>query len=53
MLAFAVAEDVTVDLGELDDFSGTTLNTGYAYIAAAEPGRTATLKFENANICQQ
>ena len=25
MPAFAVAEDVTVDLGELDDFSGTTL----------------------------
>jgi hypothetical protein len=50
VLAFAVAEDVTVDLGELADFSGTTLHTGYAYIAAAEPGRTATLKFENANI---
>lgn len=37
LLASAVAKDTTVDLGELVDFSGTTLKTGYAYAVAAEP----------------
>ena len=50
LLASAVAKDVTVDFGELADFSGTTLKTGDAYAVTAEPGRTATLKFKNANI---
>ncbi len=47
---FADTKDVTGDLGDLADFSGTTLNTGYAYGAAASAGRTATLKFNGANI---
>jgi hypothetical protein len=50
LLASAVAKDVTVDLGELADLSGTTLkNTGF-YVVTSEPGRTATLKFDGANI---
>jgi hypothetical protein len=48
--ASAVVKDVTVDLGELADFSGTTLNTGYDYAVTAEPGRAATMKFNGANI---
>ena len=45
------AKDVTVDLGELADFSGTTLSTGNTYyVVTAEPGRTATMKFDGANI---
>jgi hypothetical protein len=48
--ADAESKDVTVDLGELADFSGTTLNTGYVYAVISEPGRTATLKFNGANI---
>ncbi len=47
---FADTKDVTGDLGDLADFSGTTLNTGYAYVVAASAGRTATLKFNGANI---
>ena len=50
VLAFSVGKDVSVDLGELADFSGTTLNTGYDYAVAAEPGRAATMKFNGANI---
>ncbi len=47
---FADTRDVTGDLGALADFSGTTLNSGYAYVVAASAGRTATLKFNGANI---
>ncbi len=47
---FADTKDVTADLGDLADFSGTTLNSGYAYAVAASAGRTATLKFNGANI---
>ena len=32
---FADTKDVTADLGDLADFSGTTLNSGYAYGVAA------------------
>jgi hypothetical protein len=49
--ADAESKDVTVDLGELADFSGTTLGTGNTYyVVTAEPGRTATMKFYGANI---
>ena len=49
--ADAESKDVTVDLGELADFSGTTLGTGSTfYVVTAEPGRTATMKFDGANI---
>jgi hypothetical protein len=49
--ADAESKDVTVDLGELADFSGTTLGTGNTYyVVTAEPGRTATMKFDGANI---
>ena len=49
--ADAESTDVTVDLGELADFSGTTLGTGNTYyVVTAEPGRTATMKFDGANI---
>ena len=42
---------MTVDLGEPADFSGTTLGTGNTYyVVTAEPGRTATMKFDGANI---
>ena len=41
---------MTADLGDLADFSGTTLNSGYAYGVAASAGRAATLKFNGANI---
>ena len=47
---FADTKDVTADLGHLADFSGTTLNSGYAYGVAASAGRAATLKFKGANI---
>ncbi len=47
---FADTKDVTADLGNLADFSGTTLNSGYLYAVAASAGRTATLKFNGANI---
>ena len=47
---FADTKDVTADLGDLADFSGTTLNSGYAYGVAASAGRAATLKFNGANI---
>ena len=51
VLADAESTDVTVDLGELADFSGTTLGTGNTYyVVTAEPGRTATMKFDGANI---
>lgn len=49
---FADTKDVTGDLGDLADFSGTTLNSGYAYVVAASAGRTATLKFNGANIVE-
>ena len=49
--ADAESKDVTVDLGELADFSGTTLGTGNTYyVVTAEPGRSATMKFDGANI---
>jgi hypothetical protein len=49
--ADAESTDVTVDLGKLADFSGTTLGTGNTYyVVTAEPGRTATMKFDGANI---
>jgi hypothetical protein len=49
--ADAESKDVTVDLGELADFSGTTLGTGNTYyVVTAEPGRAATMKFDGANI---
>ncbi|MEO7724889.1 MAG: hypothetical protein ABIU29_09425, partial [Chthoniobacterales bacterium] len=47
---FADTRDVTGDLGDLADFSGTTLKSGYAYVVAASAGQTATLKFNGANI---
>ncbi|MGH7983645.1 MAG: hypothetical protein ACREFF_10965 [Candidatus Udaeobacter sp.] len=47
---FADTKDVTADLGDLADFSGTTLDSGYAYGVAASAGRAATLKFNGANI---
>jgi hypothetical protein len=47
---FADTKDVTADLGDLADFSGTTLKSGYAYGVAASAGRAATLKFNGANI---
>jgi hypothetical protein len=51
VFADAESKDVTVDLGELADFSGTTLGTGNTfYVVQAEPGRTATMKFDGANI---
>ncbi len=49
---FADTKDVTGDLGNLADFSGTTLNSGYAYVVAASAGRTATLKFNGADIVE-
>lgn len=49
---FADTKDVAGDLGNLADFSGTTLNSGYAYVVGASAGRTATLKFNGANIVQ-
>jgi hypothetical protein len=49
--ADAESKDVTVDLGELADFSGTTLGPENTYyVVTAEPGRTATMKFDGANI---
>ena len=52
VFADAESKDVTVDLGELADFSGTTLGPGGStfYVVQAEPGRTATMKFDGANI---
>lgn len=40
-------------LGNLADFSGTTLKTGYVYVldtTRADPGVTATMQFNGANI---
>lgn len=48
--ADAESKDVTVDFGNLTDFSGTTLHTPYALVALAVPGYSATLKFQGANV---
>ena len=50
--AFAQHGSVVANLGNLADFSGTTLNTG-SYVAdasAADLGVTATIQFNGANI---
>lgn len=49
--ADAESRGVSVDLGKLTDFSHETLGTGSTYyVVTAEPGQTATIKFEGANI---
>jgi hypothetical protein len=52
---FFVAQhkNVLANLGNLADFSGTTLTGGYGYLldtTAADPGVTATYQFNGANI---
>jgi hypothetical protein len=48
----ALKENVSADLGNLADFSGTTLNAGNFEIdaSAADPGVTATVQFNGADI---
>ena len=47
---FADTLDVTANLGDLADFSGTSLNSGFFYGLNASSGLTATLQFNGAHI---
>lgn len=50
VVADAETTDVLVDLGNLADFSGNNLRTGYDYALFANTGRTTTLQFVGARI---
>jgi hypothetical protein len=49
IIALAQANDVSVSLGNLANFSGGTLTSGNL-LALADPGRTSTIRFNGADI---